>query len=235
MQLKNAVVFVTGANRGLGEVFAREALARGAKKVYAAARNPQAINIAGVTAIELDVTDTAAITRAVTHAGDVTLLINNAGIAQTGSLLDDSAEQQIRQQMETNLFGPLRLSQAFAPVLAQAGGGGIINVLSVASWISSALLPTYSVSKSAAWSLTNGLRLALAEQGTQVLGLHAGFIDTGMTKDFDVPKTSPLDIVTATFNALEAGLSEVLGDDITRLVHQGLSADLPVYLAPLVR
>ncbi len=235
MQLKNAVVFVTGANRGLGEVFAREALARGAKKVYAAARNPQAINIAGVTAIELDVTDTAAITRAVTQAGDVTLLINNAGIAQTGSLLDASAEQHIRQQMETNLFGPLRLAQAFAPVLAQAGGGAIINVLSVASWISSAMLPTYSVSKSAAWSLTNGLRLALAEQGTQVLGLHAGFIDTGMTKDFDVPKTSPLDIVTATYNALEAGLSEILGDDITRQVHQGLTAGQPVYLAPLVR
>lgn len=235
MQLKNAVVFVTGANRGLGEVFAREALVRGAKKVYAAARNPQAINIAGVTAVELDVTDPATITRAVAQAGDITLLINNAGIAQTGSLLDASAEQQIRQQMETNLFGPLRLAQAFTPVLAQAGGGAIINVLSVASWISSAMLPTYSVSKSAAWSLTNGLRLALAEQGTQVLGLHAGFIDTGMTKDFDVPKTSPLDIVTATYNALEAGLSEILGDDITRQVHQGLTAGQPVYLAPLVR
>ncbi|PWW10888.1 SDR family oxidoreductase [Mangrovibacter plantisponsor] len=235
MQLKNAVVFVTGANRGLGEVFAREALVRGAKKVYAAARNPQVINIAGVTAVELDVTDPATITRAVAQAGDITLLINNAGIAQTGSLLDASAEQHIRQQMETNLFGPLRLAQAFAPVLAQPGGGAIINVLSVASWISSAMLPTYSVSKSAAWSLTNGLRLALAEQGTQVLGLHAGFIDTGMTKDFDVPKTSPLDIVTATYNALEAGLSEILGDDITRQVHQGLTAGQPVYLAPLVR
>jgi len=128
-----------------------------------------------------------------------------------------------------NFVGPLRMARAFAPLLAKNGGGAIINVLSVASWMNGPGLATYGASKSAAWALTNGVRIELAQQGTQVVGLHAGFIDTDLARDFDAPKSSPEEIVRTTLDALERGEGEVLADEITRQVHRGLSADLPVY------
>jgi NAD(P)-dependent dehydrogenase (short-subunit alcohol dehydrogenase family) len=134
-----------------------------------------------------------------------------------------------REQFEVNFVGSLRMARAFAPVLANNGGGAIINVLSVASWMNGPMLATYGASKSAAWALTNGLRIELAEQGTQVVGLHAGFIDTDAARDVDAPKTSPEEIVRVTLDALEHGEDQVLADEISRLVHRGLSADRPVY------
>jgi NAD(P)-dependent dehydrogenase (short-subunit alcohol dehydrogenase family) len=235
MKLGNAVVLVTGANRGLGLAFAREALARGARKVYAAARDPARIHLPGVVPLRLDVTRTDEIAAAVRAAGDVTVLVNNAGIATTGGFLAEGSTDAAEQMMETNFFGPLRMSRAFAPTLAANGGGAIVNVLSVASWISSPLLAVYGASKSAAWSLTNGLRHELGEQKTQVVGVHAGFIDTDLVRDLDVPKSSPQAIVRAAFDGLEAGDSEVLADDISRQVHQGLSAQPAVYLQAAVR
>jgi NAD(P)-dependent dehydrogenase (short-subunit alcohol dehydrogenase family) len=232
MKLDNAIVLVTGANRGIGLAFAREALARGARKVYAAARNPDSITLPGVEAIRLDVTRPEDVAAAAQHCGDVTLLINNAGIAQTGGFLAEGGIEAARAQMETNFFGPLLMARAFAPVLAANRGGAIINVLSVASWINRPLLGVYGATKSAAWALTNGLRHELREQGTQVLGMHMGFVDTDLTRGIDMPKSTPQEVVRRTLDALEAGSEEVLADELTRQVKQGLSAEPAVYLAP---
>lgn len=230
MKLENSVVFVTGANRGLGLVFAKQALAQGARKVYAAARNPDSITLSGVIPVKLDVTNADDIARVARDYPDVTLLINNAGVAEMGPMLADDAEAMLRRQLETNVFGPLRLSQAFAPVFKQNGGGGIINVLSIASWITGPLLATYSVTKSAAWSMTNALRQELLAQQTQVLGLHVGFIDTDLTKGLDVPKVSPELVVAETFAGLEQGADQVLADESTRQVHAALSGYPDIYL-----
>jgi NAD(P)-dependent dehydrogenase (short-subunit alcohol dehydrogenase family) len=230
MKLHNATVLITGANRGIGLAFAREALARGARKVYAGARNPASVTLPGVEPIALDVNDPAEVAAAAQRAGDVTLVINNAGIASLGGFLAEGSIDAARAQMETNFFGPLRVSQAFAPILASHGGGAILNVLSIASWINSPMLSVYGASKSAAWALTNGLRNDLRAQGTQVLGLHMGFVDTDLTQGIDMPKTTPDEIVRLAFDALEAGAEEVLGDEITRQVKGGLSADPGIYL-----
>jgi NAD(P)-dependent dehydrogenase (short-subunit alcohol dehydrogenase family) len=232
MKLKDSVVFVTGANRGIGLSFAREALARGARKVYAAARDPATVTAPGVTPIALDVTDAASIAAAAAQCGDVTLLVNNAGIALFGGFLDEHAVDEARRQLEVNFFGPLLVTRAFAPILAANGGGGVINMLSIASWVTRPMLAVYAASKSAAWGLTNGLRNELRAQNTQVLGLHMGFVDTDMTKGIDAPKLSPAALATLTYDGLEAGLLEVLGDDRTTMAHQGLTAQPPVYLLP---
>lgn len=230
MQLNNAVVFISGANRGLGLAFAREALARGAKKVYAGARKPESVTLAGVIPVKLDVTNEQDIADAVRQCPDVTVLINNAGIAETGGFLAEGAEAMLLRQLDVNVLGPLRLTRAFAPVLAKHGGGAVINVLSVASWITGPLLATYAATKSAAWSLTNALRQELAAQQTHVLGLHAGFIDTDLTTELDVPKASPQSIVAAAFDGLQQDAMQVLADDITNQVHQALSMHPQVYL-----
>jgi short-subunit dehydrogenase len=151
------------------------------------------------------------------------------------SFLNPGSVESARAQMETNFFGPLRLSQAFAGVLPGNGGGAILNVLSIASWINSPLLGAYGATKSAAWALTNGLRHELREQGTQVLGLRMGFVDTELTRGFEVPMTAPNVVVSRALDALEAGASEVLADEITRQVKRGLSAEPGIYLTPLAR
>ena len=230
MKIHGATLLITGANRGIGLAFAREALARGARKVYAGARNRASVTLPGVEPIALDVNDEAQVAEAARRCGDVTLVINNAGIASPGGFLAEGGIASARAQMETNFFGPLRVSHAFAPVLAAHGGGAILNVLSVASWINSPMLSVYGASKSAAWALTNGLRNDLREQGTQVLGLHMGFVDTDLTRGIDMPKTSPEEVVSRAFDALEAGAEEVLGDELTQQVKRGLSAEPGIYL-----
>lgn len=233
MKIKDSVVFITGANRGLGLALARAALARGARKVYAAARDPAQIELAGVTPVRLDVTDPAQVEAAARACGDVTLLINNAGIASVGGFLADGDLASSRRHFETNVFGLLRVSQAFAPVLAAQGGGALLNVLSIASWINRPLLGVYGASKSAAWAVTNGLRHELRENGTQVSGLHVGFIDTDLTRDLPVPKLSPDAVALAALDGIEAGQEEILVDDATRQVKASLSTASPAYLAPI--
>jgi len=223
MKIQGSVVLVTGANRGLGLEFARQALALGASKVYAAARDPSKVSLPGVVPVKLDVTDLADVAALAVQCPDVTLLVNNAGIGRTGGFLDGHAATLLRDQLETNLFGILHTSNAFAPLLARNGGGAILNVLSILSWVNAPVLAAYSVSKAAAWSLTNGLRNELAAQGTQVLGLHAGFIDTDMVRSFEAPKTTPQDVVRQAYAALAAGELEVSVDEGTRQVKAGLS------------
>lgn len=230
MQIENAVVLVTGANRGIGLAFARELLARGARKVYAAARNPATVTLPGVQALQLDVTQPDEIAAAARQAADVTLVINNAGIAQPGGFLAEDSEAVARRIFETNFYGVLNVSKAFAPVLKANGGGALINVLSVASWVNGGELAAYSASKSAAWSLTNALRHELAGQKTQVLGLHMAYVDTDLTRGFEVPKTSAVEIVRRALDGLVAGADEVLADALTEQIRQGLAAPRPVYL-----
>ncbi len=230
MKLDNATVLITGANRGIGLAFAKAALARGARKVYAGARDPKSVTLPGVTPIRLDVNSPADIAAAVEAAGDVTVVINNAGIAQFGGVLAADAEASLRQQLETNVLGVLRISRAFAPVLAANGGGALLNVASVASWYTSPALAAYAVTKSATWSLSNGLRNELRGQKTQVLTLHMAFVDTDMTQGIASPKSTPEDIVARAFDALEAGADEVLADEMTKQVKLGLSMQPGVYL-----
>jgi NAD(P)-dependent dehydrogenase (short-subunit alcohol dehydrogenase family) len=233
MKIENAVALVTGANRGIGLAFTRELLARGARKVYAGARDPASVTQPGVEPIRLDVTRPEDVAAAAARAGDVTLVVNNAGIGRPGGFLAADSEAVARELFETNFYGMLRVSRAFAPVLASHGGGALLNVLSIASWINPGVLAAYAASKSAAWSLTNALRHELAAQRTQVLALHMAFVDTDLVRTLDVPKTSPEAIVERALDGLETGLDEVLADERTRLVKQGLVAARPSYLPPL--
>ena len=230
MQLSNAVVLITGANRGIGLAFAREALLRGARRVYAAARDPASVQLAGVQPVPLDVTDPDQVARVARECRDVTIVINNAGTAATGGFLQDPTLEATRRQLEVNFFGMLRMAQAFAPVLAGNGGGALLNVLSIASWINRPLLGTYGATKSAAWALTNGLRHELRAQGTQVSALHMGFVDTDLTRGIEMPKSTPQAIVQAALDGLEAGAEEILADEATRQVKQSLSGASPAYL-----
>ena len=230
MKVENAVVLVTGANRGIGLAFVRELLARGARKVYAAARDPASVAQAGVQALKLDVNKPEDVAAAAAQAPDVTLVINNAGIAQPGGFLAPDSEEVARRIFETNVFGVLRMSQAFAPVLKANGGGALLNVLSIASWVNGGELAAYSASKSAAWSLTNALRNELAAQKTQVLGLHMAYVDTDLTRGLDAPKSSPEQIVQRALDGLESGLDEVLADELTQQVKRGMTAPRPSYL-----
>lgn len=231
MKVENSVALVTGANRGLGAAFARRLLAQGAAKVYAGARDPSTVNVPGVVPVQLDVTRADQVATLARELTDVSLLVNNAGISEMGPVLAETAIDSLRRQLETNTIGPLRLVQAFAPVLASNGGGAVINVLSVLSWLT---LPgrsgAYSASKAAGWALSNALRHELNAQHTQLLSLHAGFIDTDMTRNVPGPKTAPEEIVRQALVALEAGETELLADAVTRDAHRGLTAERPVYL-----
>jgi NAD(P)-dependent dehydrogenase (short-subunit alcohol dehydrogenase family) len=230
MKIHNSVALVTGANRGIGLAFTRELLARGARKVYAGARDPSSVTLPGVEPLRLDVTKAEDIAAAVARAGEVTLVINNAGIGAVGGFLAPDSEAVTRHMFETNFFGMLRVSQAFAPALKHNGGGALLNVLSIVSWINGGQLAGYGASKSAAWSLTNALRHELAAQKTQVTALHMAFVDTDLVRTLAQPKTSPEEIVRRALDGLEAGIDEVLGDELTRAVKQGLSAAAASYL-----
>jgi NAD(P)-dependent dehydrogenase (short-subunit alcohol dehydrogenase family) len=227
MRIENSVALVTGANRGLGKAFVDVLLQQGVKKVYATARRPETVaaHDERIVPLRLDVTSLEDIEAVVAQCADVALLINNAGIHNRGvGILMPEAVSSAREEFETLVFAPLVLSQALVPALAANGGGAIINVLSALSWLSLPGTETYSAAKAAAWSLTNGLRQALRGQGTQVLGLHVGYMDTEMTRGLDVPKTSPLEVAQITLQALQQGEIEVLADQVSAQLKQGLSA-----------
>lgn len=231
MKIQGSTVFITGANRGLGLAFAKAVLAAGARKVYAAARDPSTVTLPGVVPVKLDVTNPQDVAAAAKLATDVDIVINNAGITGGTPLLDAAdGESNLRRIMETNLYGVYAVSAAFAPVLKKNGGGALVNMLSALSWISLGTSSAYSVTKAAAWSLTNSLRNELRPQGTQVLGIHAGYIDTDMVSHVDAPKASPADIAARTLEALERGDAEVLADDTARQVKAGFGAAPAAYL-----
>jgi NAD(P)-dependent dehydrogenase (short-subunit alcohol dehydrogenase family) len=201
-------------------------LAAGAAKVYGGARNPESITVPGVIPVRLDVTSATDIAAAAAALGDVTLLVNNAGISTSTSALDGDAIEQGMREMATNAFGPLAVSQAFAPILAANGGGAVVNVLSVLSWFSMPTTAMYCASKAAAWSITNSLRQLLHPQGTLVVGVHCGFLDTDMTARIDAPKLAPETVVEMTLDAIEHGRHEVLADELTIKVKGALSGEV---------
>ena len=219
--VNGAVVLVTGANGGIGTHFVHDALARGAAKVYASARSPRTWDDERIVPLTLDVTDRASIDAAVAAAPDVTVLINNAGAIPPSASLLDVTEADIRANMETNFFGPVFLTRAFAPTLAAKPESILVDVHSVASWY--AFGGIYSASKAALWSATNSLRIELAPKGVHVTGVHVGYVDTAMAAHADGPKMLPAQLVTAVYDAVEAGEYEVLADAVTAQVKAALS------------
>ncbi|MGZ9722953.1 SDR family oxidoreductase [Rhizobium miluonense] len=233
MDVTNTTVFITGANRGLGLAFAREARRRGAKKVYAGMRNTSGFDEPGIIPVRIDVTDKASIAAAAEIADDTTLLINNAGTAALidGPLASDF-EAQSKQLFDINYYGVARVTQAFEQVLSSKQHAAIINVLSDIVWLPRPYLTPYAASKAAAWSYTNQLRFHLQDRGIEVLGLHVGFVDTDLTNGIDVPKASPEDVVRQTYDALAAGKSEIMADQGTSLLKSTLAAEIPGYITP---
>lgn len=221
MQIEGSVALVTGANRGLGAAYTKALLERGAAKVYAAVRRPETINDPRLVPIRLDLTDRESIVDAARQAGDVTLVINNAGIFTGTSVLGDEAA--LRQELEVNYLGPVAVSRAFAPVLGANGGGVLVNVL---SWISFPGSGGYSAAKSAMWSATNSLRQELARSGTAVVAVHTGYIDTDMAAAVTDPKIAPGTVASATLEAVQTGQPEVLVDEPARYVRAALSGPL---------
>ncbi|MCG5472473.1 SDR family oxidoreductase [Micromonospora sp. LAH09] len=221
MKIAGTTALVTGANRGLGRHLAAELLARGAT-VYAGARNPDSVDLPGVTPVRLDITDPASVAAAATLAGNVNLLINNAGIDTRTDLLDGDLDL-VRLELETHYIGTLSTVRAFAPVIAGNGGGTILNVLSVLSWFGAPIHGAYSAAKSAEWSMTNVLRVQLAERGVRVAGLHVGYLDTDMAADVTGPKLDPATIARIAVDGIEADAYEILADDLSRQVQAGLA------------
>ena len=233
MKISGSVALVTGANRGLGKAYTRELVARGAGKVYGAARNPAAVTEPGVTPIALDITDPDGVARAAAQCADLTLLVNNAGVLKYSTFTGAPSLDAARAEMETNYFGTLSMCRAFARVLAGNGGGAIVNMLSVTSFYTNPFDASYGASKAAAWSLTNGVRLELHHQHTLVVAVHASFIDTDMAALTDAPKDTPESVVRQALNAVEAGQIEVLADERTRTVKAELSRDHELIYPPI--
>ncbi len=225
MKVEGSAALVTGVNRGLGAAIAQALLESGAK-VYGAARDPKKITNAEVIPIQLDVTSPGDIDKVAAKCGDVSIVVNNAGIGRGSSSLAANAMDASRAEMETNFFGPLRVSRAFAPVLADNGGGALVNVLSVLSFISAPQVATYSASKAAAWSLTNALRVELRRQGTVVVAVHSGFIDTDMAAAVNAEKISPQSVAAQIVAAIESDAEEVLADPTSEMVKASLANDL---------
>lgn len=224
MEVNGSVALVTGANRGIGKALVDELFTRGASKVYAGARDLASVTDPRAVPVTLDVTNPARFSQLGRELEDLTLVVNNAGIGRGGTPLQASLEDA-RAELETNYLSIISSTQAFAPVLAANGGGAFVNVLSVVSWVAVPFLATYSASKAAAWSFTNAARIQLKQHGTEVVGVHVGFVDTDLTAGLDTPKVQPTQVATAALDALEIGQPEAIVDDFSRSVKAGLHDD----------
>ena len=224
LKIEGRVALVTGANRGIGLALVEALLERGARKVYAATRKPEALadlaasSQGSVVPLRLDITHAAEVRQAVAEAEDVDVLINNAAVVghAFGGFEDPIWLDAAREEYETNVLGALRLSQAFAPVLARQGGGAIVNVSSVAGLVGMPLILTYSSTKAALHSLTQSTRQMLRGQGTFVAGVYPGPVDTGMSAEFTFPKAAAADVAHAILDGLEQGLEEIYPDPFAR-------------------
>ncbi|MER5266251.1 SDR family oxidoreductase [Actinosynnema sp. NPDC002837] len=229
--INGATALVTGGNRGIGKALVEALYARGARKVYATARDPRTVTHPDAVPVELEVTDPASVAAAAARADDVTIVINNAGGLVKASFLDSPLDD-VRREFETNFYGPLHVARAFVPIIERNGGGHLLNVASVLSWV--AISGSYSASKAALWSQTNSLRLDLRPRGIQVTGLHVGYVDTDMTAGVDAPKSDPRDVAELAVDGIEADAFEVLADELTRQVKAALAQDVAVQYPALV-
>lgn len=233
MKIEGSVALVTGANRGIGAEWVRQLRERGAVKVYAGDRGTNALPASdNVIPLALDVTDQAQVAAAAEQARDVQIIINNAGVLFAQPLVGGDLSK-IREEFEVNVFGPINLAEAFAPILRRNGGGAIVNALSAVSWFSFPNMAGYSATKAAAWSLTDALRLELESQGTLVVGLHSGPVNTSLGANFPLDKVDPEQVVTAAINGLEADQSEVLVDEVSRAIKNTLTSEPSRYAAIL--
>jgi NAD(P)-dependent dehydrogenase (short-subunit alcohol dehydrogenase family) len=227
MNIENSVALVTGANRGLGKAYTDALLAAGAQKVYAGARDPASVAITDqrLVPVKLDVAQDKDVRAAAGACPDVNLLINNAGVMLGCPMLADGSEAALRAEMEVNVFGMLRMVRAFAPILARNGGGAIANMLSVVSWFVFPFNATYCASKHAALALTEGVRIQLKSQGTQVVAVYAGFIDTDMAAGFDSEKTPPRQVAERTLDGIRNGLNDVHADARAEAIWRAATTD----------
>nr|WP_083923408.1 SDR family oxidoreductase [Amorphus coralli] len=226
--IKGQVVLVTGASGGIGTEFVNELVARGAAKVYAAARDPSRLPAfdGPVEPLALDITDPAAVATAAKHASDVTLLINNAGVNHNTSYFRAPDLVIAREEMEVNYFGTLSVARAFAPVLAANGGGAIVNMLSILARVNLPLMGSLCASKAASLSMTQALRAELKGQGTRVIGVMPGAIDTRMTADFPPPKMPPAEAVKEILDEVEKGAEgDLYPGAFAKDIAAGLAAD----------
>jgi NAD(P)-dependent dehydrogenase (short-subunit alcohol dehydrogenase family) len=211
MTIAGRAVLVTGANRGIGQALVEEALSRGAKRVYAGTRQPLDHSDRRVTPLTLDVTDAAQIQAAVERVESLDILINNAGLALYDDLGDRAA---LEQHLAVNLFGTYRVTQAFLPLLTRSRGA-IVNSLSMTALAPLPVIPAYSISKAAAFSLTQSLRALLAGRGVRVHAVLTGPVDTDMTRGFDIPKSSPESVARGIFDGVEKGEEEIFPDPMS--------------------
>jgi NAD(P)-dependent dehydrogenase (short-subunit alcohol dehydrogenase family) len=218
--IEGSTVVVTGGQRGIGRALVDELLCRGAAKVYATARTPKPSSNPRIQSVALDVTEPDSVVALSQMASDATIVINNAGIFPETRLLSSDFEQ-MRAVFETNYFGALRMARVFAPILARNGGGALVDIHSVLSWLAGS--GSYGASKAALWSATNSLRMELEPQGTLVIGVHLSYTDTDMVKDVDTPKNDAKDVAKQIVDAVENGDTEVLVDEITRNFKAALS------------
>ena len=231
MKIAGSIALVTGANRGIGKAYVAALLAQGARKVYATARRVEAVadlakaNPGKVEALALDITDAASVAAAAARCRDVTLLVNNAGINQVRGLVAAPDLTAARAEMETNYFGTLAMCRAFAPVLKGNGGGAIINMLSILARVNLPTMGSLCASKAAGLSMTQGVRAELAPQGTPVIAVMPGAVDTDMMRGYPIDKMPPGDVAAAALAAVEQGIEDVYPGDMAAGVAQGLAAD----------
>jgi NAD(P)-dependent dehydrogenase (short-subunit alcohol dehydrogenase family) len=215
--IADKAVLVTGANRGIGQALVEEALRRGAKRVYAGTRQPLAHADERVTPLTLDVTDEGQIQAAVESVDSLDIVINNAGLALYGDLRDRAT---LEQSLAVNLYGPYDVTQAFLPALTESRGA-IVNVVSLAAWASVPVMPAYSVSKAAAFSLSQALRALLAGRGVSVHAAMLGPVDTDMTRGLEIPKSSPESVARGIFDGVENGEDEIFPDPMSESMAEG--------------
>lgn len=224
MNIDKSIAIVTGANRGLGRQFASQLLERGASKVYAIARRPETVDLPGVEAIRLDVTDQDEVDAVARRVGEADIVVNNAGFSSFARLVDGDMDD-IRQEIEVNYFGALHMVRAFAPIMRERGHGGFLNVSSVMAWLGYEHSNSYGASKAANWAMSNGLREELAGTGIQISSLFLGSTDTDMMAGIDVPKNRPEELVATALDQFENGVNEILADDAAITLKAELSDD----------
>ncbi len=237
MNVRDAKALVTGANRGLGAVFVDQLIARGAAKVYACARQPEKLRAIAekyrdrVVPLCLDVTSDSDIANAVEQAGDITLLINNAGRLDQLSLGEAGDLSSLRAEMDVNVYGLAQMSLSFAPVIGRNGGGAIVNLLSAASLVPPPHFGSYAATKAAAMSLTHSTRWDFEPLGVKVVGIYAGLVDTGMTENLNMPKSAPEEVVNRAIEGIEAGELDIAVDERSAAVRAKLHDGIEELLA----